>query len=193
MFFIVNKTKQRIVLGDLNISLGPRQAIDLDKIVKRDKSDKSNHLILAVKRGDIEVRMKDSEIKTSIPETTPNKSSLDQIKDDIVSELKGSIQQLSQQLSSSNPKTQNIVLSDEDMKNLTQQIINNISSNVSNKKESLIPEEEVGMDDSIVADMNARAVNKMVKNSDIQSVKYKEDQQKDTILNNVSELEDLIG
>ena len=43
MFFIVNKTKQHISLPDIKISLGPRQAIDLDKIMSREESEKSRH------------------------------------------------------------------------------------------------------------------------------------------------------
>ena len=50
MFFIVNKTKKTIVLGDLSITLGPKQAIDLDKIMKRHKSDDSISLKTATSR-----------------------------------------------------------------------------------------------------------------------------------------------
>jgi len=31
MFFIVNKTRKNITISDIKVSLGPRQAIDLDK------------------------------------------------------------------------------------------------------------------------------------------------------------------
>ena len=60
MFFIVNKTKRNITLGDLGVNLGPRQAIDLDKArIPRSKSEASKSLKMAQKSGDVEVRFKD--------------------------------------------------------------------------------------------------------------------------------------
>ena len=44
MFFIINKTKRNIIISDIKVSLGPRQAIDLDKMIDRDISDKSKDL-----------------------------------------------------------------------------------------------------------------------------------------------------
>jgi hypothetical protein len=192
MFFIVNKTKQRIVLGDLGVSLGPRQAIDLDKIVKRERSEKSGHLILAKNKGEIEIRIKDSDAKKVIPNTpTDSNADLNKMKDDIVSELRGSIQQLAQQISASKPGSSNVVLSDEDVRNLTQQIMDKIPSERKSDSDTL-KEEDIEMDGNVVSDINARAVNKMVKNTDISGIKYKEEKLDSKILGDMKELEKLL-
>ena len=60
MFFIVNKTENNISLSDIKINLGPRQAIDLDRLMGRSSSEKSSALKQAVKKGDVEIRMKDN-------------------------------------------------------------------------------------------------------------------------------------
>jgi len=94
MFFIVNKTKGTITLGDLGskgLSLGPRQAIDLDKIMKRSQSEESKALKNAKDRGDIEVRIKDETKPTKVVKDKGVSSSPDykEMKKEIVKEVKG--------------------------------------------------------------------------------------------------------
>jgi hypothetical protein len=49
------------------------------------------------------------------------------------------------------------------------------------------------MDEDLLAKINARTVDKIVEGTDINSINYKEEKQENTILDNISELEDLIG
>ena len=53
-------------------------------------------------------------------------------------------------------------------------------------------DEEVEIDESIVADINARTVDKRVKDVEVKSVNYKEEQT-DDLLDNIDELEQMLG
>ena len=104
MFFIVNKTKETIVFSDLNVTLGPRQAIDLDKVVKREKSDSSKFLKMAKKKGIIQVRMKDGVKTKNLPHKNSEGTSLDSFKNEIINEMKGTMKDLlTQQVGTAKP------------------------------------------------------------------------------------------
>ena len=193
MFFVVNKTKNRITLGDLNITLGPRQAIDLDKIMKREKSEGSKHLKAARAKGDIEIRMKDGlEKQEVIKEIIVEKSDsvdFEKIKNDIVSELKGSIKELTKQIISD--KSSQSQLSQEDIEKISNTIIKNLPSK--NSENIKLDSEEDELNKDVLVDINVRAVNKMVKNTNVEAIKYKEEKSDSRILGNMDELESLLG
>ena len=97
MFFIVNKTKGPITLGDIGVSLGPRQAVDLDKIMKRSKSDQSQSLKSANAKGDIEIRVKDvkkSNDTIDIKVKSNSSNDLKSMKEEIVGEVKEAVKEL---------------------------------------------------------------------------------------------------
>ena len=195
MFFIVNKTKQTIIIGDIGVTLGPKQAIDLDKVVKREKSDSSRNLRSAKKNGQIEVRMKDGEKLPNPMKKAPNRdSSLDSFKNEIIGEMKGSIKALSRELSSQ-PVSNSDAISTKDLDALARRIIANMP-----RSETIImqgsqgrTDEEVEVDEEKLSEISARVVNEMVKDTEVKSIHYKEEKQENTILDNVDELEDLIG
>ena len=185
MFFVVNKTKQHVVLGDINITLGPRQAIDLDKIMKRSKSDESQHLKIAKKRGQIEIRVKDMpEQKASSFVRSKPVVDLNKMKDEIIGEMKEVL------------KDQKGGVSKEDLQTMAQMLAQSLP-----KKETVIirqdvenadTDEKVEMNEETLAKINSRAVDEIVKDTIVQSVQYKEEKQEDTILDNVDELEQLL-
>jgi len=200
MFFIVNKTKHPITLGDIKIHLGPRQAIDLDKVISRDKSENSRALKAAKSNGEIEVRVKDSTVRPGgkqiqVPDTSED---LKKMKNEIISEIKGSINGVKKAVESIDteheappaPQT-NLNISDEQMAQITQAILSSMpqGGQVAKPKEEVT---EVEMDEDTLVKIHSRAAKKLVKDADVKSVHYKEETQDNTILSNVDELSDLL-
>jgi len=192
MFFVVNKTKQTVILSDIGVTLGPRQAMDLDRLVDRYKSDKSKHLKMANRKGQVEIRIKDGEKPKNAPaETSSSDNTLENFKKEIIEEIKGTMKELS-------PRQVEVKQNDIDLDLLAQKIAQKMPT----QKETVIiqegkkqerTDEEVEIDSEVLADINARAVDNIVEGTDINAVNYKEEQQEDTILNNVDELENLLG
>lgn len=189
MFFIVNKTKKNIIIGDLGLPLGPKQAIDLDKIMDRSKSDKSQSLQIAKSRGEIEIRVKDSEKVINRVEPKKDSSDMQKIKKEIVDEMKIAMKEIM-----GNQK--DITISDDFLEKFKEDILKAIptqSSQNQNNTNNIFNDEEVQVSDNTLASINAKAVEKMVKNAEVKSVNYKEEQCHDTILSNIDELEELLG
>lgn len=194
MFFIVNKTKRTIIFSDLNVTLGPRQAIDLDKVVDRKKSDASKFLKSAKKKGVIEVRMKDGEKPKYLSYKSPEGPSLDSFKNEIISEMKGTMRDL---LAQQVGNVQSTINSD-DLEEMTRKIIQSIPRStetviIKEKAQEEGDDEKVEIDEETLAKINARAVDEIVKDTKVKSIHYKEERQEDTILDNVEELENLLG
>ncbi len=194
MFFIVNKTKSPVSISDLNIVLGPRQAIDLDKArIPRDKSEASKSLKMAQKNGDIEIRFKDNPKSKSVP-ITPSLTvpDLGNIKEEIIGEMKDVMKEFLtnqaggvsksdlQELINAMPKATETVIYRQDKENIVQ-------------REDEEVEEVVGVDIDAIGEMNKRAVNKMVENANSGELKYKQEKQENDLESNISELENLLG
>ena len=189
MFFIVNKTKKHVSLPDIKISLGPKQAIDLDKIMKREVSENSRHLKAAKANGDIEIRVKDDPrkpIANTSSEVRRENSSNE------IDELKKEIKELSQTIANSGRGG----ISKEDLlealKSIPQQttVIHQSASGQKCKQDQEV--EEVEMDNETLSQISARAVDKNVKGSKVKAVHYKEEKQNNSILHNIEELDGLL-
>lgn len=196
MFFIVNKTKQTIVLGDIKVTLGPRQAIDLDKVVGRHKSEASKDLKVARKNGVVDVRIKDGEKPKAQKDKSSQSTDLEGFKKDIVDEITGSMKDI---VSGQQPQQVQAGVSEEQLERMLQRLIKAMpqpsKETVIIEKEGKIlekTEEEVEIDEDKLADINARTVDGIVKNTELKSVHYKEESQENTILDNVDELENLL-
>lgn len=188
MFFIVNKTRKTITLGDLGISLGPRQAIDLDKTnIPRSKSDISQSLKNAKRNGDIEIRINDRPNSKVIPNTkikTPS-DELGDMKKEIIGEMKDVMKEFLQ--------AQRGGVSKEDLQELIKAMPKSSETVVYRQEgEKTRADEEVKMDEGLLVEINARTVDNIVEGTDIKSMKYKEETQENTILNNIDELEGLL-
>ena len=189
MFFIVNKTKQTIVLNDMGVTLGPRQAVDLDKIVPRSKSDSSKYLKMAKKNGHIEVRTKDGE-KPKHPDKQPQAQplSLDGFKKEIVDEIKTALSKQSQPTAVSG-------LDKKDLAEFAKEIISNIPKSTETViykqgQEDIRQDEEVEIDE--LGEMNKRVIDRMVENVKSVEIEHNEEIQKNDLDNNIAELEGLI-
>ena len=191
MFFIVNKTRSSIVIKDIGITLGPKQAIDLDKVISREKSNNSKHLRLAKSQGSIEIRRKDETVKHSNIPTEKTDNNLNSLKNEIVGEVKNMMESMSKELN----KNQGI--NENQLENILKKVVQSIPKNetvIIKENNNLIPQdEEIEIDENILVDMNKRVVNKIVKDAKVKSVKYKEEIQENTILSNIDELENLLG
>ncbi len=186
MFFVVNKTKKEIKIDDLGISLGPRQAIDLDKILHRDRINNSESLKLSKINGDIEVRVQDSDnsVKKEVDSqgdklnTTSMIVDIENMKQDIIQEIKNIF------------SSQGNFVSKHDI----MEIISSLSKMpaVQGAAVSESRGEDVSVDEGILSSISARAVNNIVKDTKIKSHYREERQNENNIANNISELENLI-
>ena len=193
MFFIVNKTKQSIVIGDLGLKLGPRQATDLDKRFDRGKSEKSSHLKKLVQTGVIEIKRKDG-IEKSIP--SQPKIDKEEIKKDILAELKDHVKDgIKEGMAGFKPG-----LSEGDLAQAIEKLALIISQNQGKistveQMQKVISDEkiDVDLDENTLGKIHAMAMDKMTKNIEIGKVDYKKEKTKNDIDDNVNELESLLG
>ena len=188
MFFIVNKTKGTIVIPDIGITLGPRQAIDLDKMMSRSKSESSKMLKGASRKGDIDIRIKDGGKSSDIIPPKNDGNDLDDFKKEMMEEMKGLLTQ--------NQPVAQTGIDKKDLADFAQQIIQNIPKQETVIIQGQAPEtridEEVEVKMAELGEMNKRIVNKIVKNVESTDIRYEEQKQKDDLDNNIIELEGLL-
>jgi hypothetical protein len=194
MFFIINKTKQTVVLADLGVTLGPRQAIDLDKVVSRSKSDSSKMLKMAQKKGDIEIRSKDGEVKNA-PIKKDKSNDLEAFKNEIVGEMKSSFKDA---IKKQSVNVQGGV-SEEQLERMMQRLIKSMPKNTtetvfvqSGGEKTERTDEEIEIDEDKLAEMNKRVVDKMMESVKSGDIKHNEEIQKNDLDKNITELEGLL-
>jgi hypothetical protein len=122
MYFVVNATKRNVVLSDIDVSLGPHQGRDLDKLFKRDIIESSKHLSAAIARGMIVVKMKDGDMGY-IPTVLPANDNIDvdilqdALKDGIKEGVAEAVKLVKQPPQPSQPG-----ITPEDLQNMLQQL-----------------------------------------------------------------------
>lgn len=188
MYFIVNKTKSELQISDIKISLGPRQAMDLDKVIDRSKSDRSKDLDLAIKKGVIQVKQKTpTETPIVINSQNNDTSNIDNIKKDLSEEIKNQFNDLKNQLINQG--------SNQSQNNDFSQILNQLQSVLNNKNTNNYYESEdqdVKINDEQLLDIHARSIDKKLKDIKSNDVKYDKQKVDDDLENNISELEGLL-
>lgn len=192
MFFIINKTKTEVIISDLKISLGPRQALDLDKFLDRKKSERSNDLSTAIKKGIISVRQKTNEesslvIKQIKEEMNPRE--MDKFKKDINDEIKNQFSSLKEDLLNAKGFNNSNVDNSELLEKLADLIKNSKNSDAIVKSE----EEEVLIDEDVLSSIHAKTVDRQIKDTKISNIEYEEKEVKNDIDENVDELEKLLN
>jgi len=183
MFFIVNKTKNELEISDIRISLGPRQAMDLDKIIDRSKSDRSRDLDLAIKKGIIQVKQK-TPTETPIVISSNNDvdiSKIDDMKEYLAKEIKNQFDMLKSGLPKNNNNSGDL-----------SQVLNQLKKLTNNNSNNESEDEDVIMDDDKLSNIHAMTIDKKLKNVESNEVKYEKKEIKDDIDGNISELEGLI-
>ncbi len=190
MYFVINKTKKHITLQDIGITLGPRQAINLEQVMKKEKYENSRHLRIAQGNGDIEIRISRKESKKQEKNVIRKNDTADmeKMKNDIIEEMKNEFKNIGQ-------KEDN--LSKKDLVEIMTEVIKNLPKEKiiirEKEKEGEFDDEKVEINEEQLGEINKRAVEKMVKNVKSREIKYKEEKQKDDIEDSVSELENLLG
>jgi len=192
VFFIINKTKTEVIISDLKISLGPRQALDLDKFLDRKKSERSNDLSTAIKKGIISVRQKTNEesslvIKQIKEEMNPRE--MDKFKKDINDEIKNQFSSLKEDLLNAKGFNNSNVDNSELLEKLADLIKNSKNSDAIVKSE----EEEVLIDEDVLSSIHAKTVDRQIKDTKISNIEYEEKEVKNDIDENVDELEKLLN
>jgi len=185
MYFIVNKTKSELQISDIKISLGPRQAMDLDKAIDRRKSDRSKDLDLAIKKGVIQVKQKtptDTPIVISSEENSNDKN-IDSIKKDLSEEIKNQFEALKSQLVNNNSNNNDF----SQIINQLQDVLNE-KSNFRYKSE----DEDDTINNEQLLDIHARSIDKKLKDIKSNKVKYDRQEVNDDLGDNISELEGLL-
>ena len=183
MFFIVNKTERIIALNDIGVTLGPRQAINLDKRVPREKSENSKDLKNRIADRLIEVKQKDHnkpliEYTVKIQQATPPPNvDVEKLKQELLKELLAGMKAVGNDIKETISQQQPV-------------IIQQTGSTTPIAQTS----EEIKVDDAVLADIHARAVDKMSKDTKSGNVNYSEQKVEATQIDqNASELEDLLG
>jgi len=195
LFFIVNTTKSDVKIDDINIKLGPRQAMDLDKIMGREKSGTSKDLRLKISKGIIDVRRKDviNPVKTIQP-VSNNTTDMNKMKEEILQEMRSQLSVVGSEIKEQINKNKSGV-SIEDITNAVKQVVASMpqasSQVVLQKVKEEFYGEDADIDESLLADIHARAVNELTKEAKVGHINYKEAKSVDNIDNNVSELEEL--
>ncbi len=99
MYFVINKTKKHITFQDISITLGPRQCIDLQRVMKKEKYINSRHLRIAQGNGDIDIRISTKESKKqqkNIIKKDDSAVDMEKIKNDIIKEMKKEFKNIGQ-------------------------------------------------------------------------------------------------
>ena len=193
MYFVINKTQKQVVLQDINITLGPRQGIDLEKVLKKEKYENSRHLRLAQGNGDIEIRISTKESKKQKKIITPKKDTtkddIEKMKNEIIKEMKNELKNINKE------PVNNDSLSKKDLVEIMTEVMKNMPRETIIREGSKeeFDDEKVEIDDKLLSEINKRAVNKMVENVKSEEIKYKKEKQQNDLDQNVDELENLLG
>jgi predicted transcriptional regulator len=189
MFFIVNTTKNSLCIADLKLTLGPRQGIDLDKRNKREEAEKSQGLKSLVSKGLISIKNKTKpEVQSNFIQEIHNHSEIDtdQMKKEIMEGVKEAIAE--NMPPQPTPQQPNINM--EELAKMIASIIPQLNNNAN--LNSTPKDEEVKVDEGILADIHSRVVNKIVKNVESGDINYQKEKTSNTIDDNIDELEGLL-
>jgi hypothetical protein len=195
LFFIVNKTKRKISINDLDITLGPRQATDLDKRLMRKQIDASKDLKNFNSRGIIEIKKKDDKVKKtklkSKPSNAMDEKYLKNLKQEISDELKKTVNEMKEDLKEGISGI-NAGVSQGDLQSIVAQIVSAV------KSEDFVDLDKIGVENpdidmNTLSNIHAMAIGKLVDKSTVSNVDYKKEKSdKNSLKDNVSELENML-
>tara|TARA_Y100000310_G_C20698933_1_gene827869 strand:- start:1509 stop:2147 length:639 start_codon:yes stop_codon:yes gene_type:complete len=212
MYFIVNKTKRPVIIADLKLELKPRQAIDIDKIYDRHKTDNSRDLGHAVKSGYVHIRQKtiknlDEADATLLPAVeAPPPVDAEKIKEELRKEFQQQMATLSDTIKSSvaNPEMMQVLkqlsgaIQDGQLGTTVvkeKETVREVAVPIDRPVEEDMKEDHDGDDDldpAIAAQIHAKAVDRLTKQSK-GKVAYQEEHTEGSVSKNVDELDNLMG
>lgn len=184
MYLVANVTGREIVISDIGLSMSPKQAFDLDRIELKSSPERSKDLAVCIQKGFIKVVKSDRGKKKS-EHTIPilDKNIVKEIKEALREEIKDQLS--SQKKAEEDPRMSKILLA-------LGQLLQN-GSIISSGGKNLPPKEDVlSIDDKVLNEMHARAVDRLSKQA-TGDIHYKEEQVDSDIGEQISELEELMG
>lgn len=192
MYLIANNSKSEITITDLNISLRPKQALDLHKIRSSDEIEKSKNLKSAISSGRIKFLHKEAnnakkEEKTEI--IVQNQFDKEGLLKDIQALLSKEVDSKIEKL---NTTQENNFIQNERLLILLQSIQKNMSksSTVDVEKKNII--EDISISSDKIIEMHSRAVGKMSKNVEGNIISPGKKVKDENVVGNANELDKLI-
>ncbi len=193
MFFIVNTTKQSLIIADLKLTLGPRQGVDLDIRYTREQAEKSKGLKSLVSKGLVSVKNKTEPVVESrfiqeVHNHSHNEFDAEKMKIEIMNGLKEAIAESLPKQPQPQPQPQQNI----DMTELAKMIASMIpqGQQVNN---SISRDEDVKVDEGVLADIHSRAVSKIVEGVESGDINCESSKTENDIDNNIDELENLLS
>lgn len=183
MFFIVNRTNKDLTIGDLDISIGPRKAIDLEKIRSREKIDSSTDLRTCIKNGYLQVRHNSKASQTeenkepekvNVDDEQINKIRLavaDEVKSQIADAMKGN--------------------SGGDNSEILSKLNALLSGQGQSQSSAAYPIEDE-LDEDVLADIHAKRMKNVGKDTE-GKVTYEKKKSTDSAVDRAAELDNLLG
>ncbi len=183
MYLVANTSRKELSIGDLDIIISPKQALDLDKIKTKIRPEDSKDLKTCIKKRWVKIAKTDriQKRKTKIVEKVIDKYLLGDIRKILKEEIK-------KQLSTDNIKTI------PDDPRITE-ILNTLTRLSKEKFQTIIDHQDIEenvLDEEVLSQIHALAVDKKIKETD-GSISYKNEKVDNNITDNVSELEGLLG
>lgn len=205
MYFIINKTRNPVVIGDLNFELKPKQAIDLEMILARHQIEESKNLKAAVAQGIISVRQETRKKREnpSGPVDDPTVE-INKLKKEIRSEIKDQMSEIADAIRESRPAAAEPVEQPSQQELLgalskLTEVMKSVGINVQDASAGGVL--QAGLADSIVEDIDpaiakkihAKAVDKMTEGLK-SKVKYEEKKSSSNLIDDrADELDKLMG
>lgn len=188
MYFVVNTTDRELMISDLNISLGPRKAMDIEKLKPRYIIEESKDLKTCIKTKRIQVRH-DSKLidsqKADQVEGQTNDDQINQIKNVIANEIKQQLSGFKGQSSGDNTEIMSIL-------NKLTEAFEKGTVPIISKVESSSTDHEDNIDEERLSEIHARKMQKLSKNTNSRFT-HEEKKSADSVADRVSELDDLLG
>ena len=207
MYFVINKTKNPVIIADIKFELKPKQAIDMDIIYARHQIESSRDLKTAIAQGVISVRHENR--KKNKDKDTSHSSDSDEIsklKKEIREEIKSQMGDIADAIRENKPTSQpvehSVKVEQPDQQELLGALANltKVMENLGVGVQSVSPGQQIetdnvseDIDPAIAEQIHAKAVDKMAEGL-TSKVKYEEKKSKDDVIGDrVDELDKLMG
>jgi len=188
---IMNPSKQTIAIGDLNISIAPRKALDLDAMMSRSKSNASADLKMALRQRMLKIMARDEPddliepIRPIVQVAASDSLSADEMRKVVAEEVSKA---LGKGIPQKNENMQDVLAAIE---RLAATVGENRSIKQTSLKDVQIDDADADIDDAVLSAMHAKTVNKQVSKTK-GTVIYKEEEVSGSISDKLAALDDLL-
>ena len=210
MFLVVNTTQKPVSIGDLGLNIEPKQMFDLDSLNLKMEPDKSTDLKSAIKMGMIKIMKKDDSSSAGPSEGGNsggvNTDSTEDLKKFMKEEMAKLLKEIGgppKQEVQSEDKTTAMLAEIKKMLTAKQALDINSSqgninqSNNNNSSDNDGSDEDFELNEDLMSEIHAKAVNRMSEESNIKSnlSDYNEGEEEsveaDSLLDDIADLENL--